>query len=108
MAIPAAALATIAQGAGTLASGGQGTSQKNYAGGIGNKILGAPGDPAGFALDLMMDVQGRREEKRRFDEQMNLQRQRQAIEEMLMKQNIIAAQNQNKWNADFRRGMARG
>lgn len=41
-------------------------------------------------------------------DQFEMDKQRQAIENMINQQKLMAMQGQNKWMADFRRGMARG
>lgn len=101
MAIP---FAQIAQGVGALAgSGGVGGGNSQYgtntAGGIGYKLLGAPGDPGGALVDLFTNRLDRKramkEQKREFDIAMELERERAKADSYRQGQAFI---NQNLMN----------
>lgn len=93
MAAPAAIgyAASIASALGS-ASGGQ-NQQLGY--GLGSKIFGAPGDPAGAIYQLVQGRLATEESKRRFNEQMALEKERLDLER----------KRQNQENAFQTRGM---
>ena len=66
-------ISAIASLAGSGDSGqGQGS---DYSGGIGENLLGAPGDPAGTMTNLLGEIYTKKEQKRQFEEQLKLQKQ---------------------------------
>lgn len=94
MAAPAAIgyAASIASELGS-ASGGQ--NQQLGFGGLASKILGYPGDPAGAIYQLVQGRFATEESKRRFNEQMALEKERLDLER----------KRQNQENAFQTRGM---
>jgi hypothetical protein len=84
-------VASIASALGS-ASGGQ-NQQLGY--GLGSKIFGAPGDPAGAIYQLVQGRLATEESKRRFNEQMALEKERLDLER----------KRQNQENAFQTRGM---
>lgn len=93
MAAPAAIgyAASIASELGS-ASGGQ---NQQWGSGLGAKIFGAPGDPAGAIYQLVQGRFATEESKRRFNEQMALEKERLDLER----------KRQNQENAFQTRGM---
>lgn len=86
------------------AAGGSSASSGQGGAGIGFNLLGAPGDPFGVGMKLIQTRKARKEEKRQFDKQMELQDQ-QTKSLMLANQE---AERKLQWSADLRKMLLRG
>lgn len=112
MAFPAA-VGLIANGASSLASAGG--SSGGYQGGIGSKILGAPGDPLGFGMNLISKVIDRKnnrkagkEEQKRYDAQKALQTDQWDVQKKMLMQQYIEQQRKQDWIKNFQSAMMSG
>lgn len=103
MAIPAIAkgASVVVSGLSELGSAGSAPSADTMRGGIGAKILGAPGDPAGTIYDLIQNRKNRKEREK----MMALQLDKWNMEKKMLEQEYNKNEMDKNWTFNFRNAM---
>lgn len=97
------------------AGGSSETNNSPWAGGIGTKILGWAGDPAGSSIGFFNQQRGIKRAKelqdfqiKQAEEQMRINRRNSALEALLGNQQAVANQVGLDWKQKFASAMRRG